>query len=75
MGWFVLNAFDQIYEVALRKFSSIEELELAMPTVLDADQLKAQSNAFYLSVMTRRIFQAGMTHSVINSKWNHFSQY
>lgn len=74
MGWFVLNAFDQIYEVALRKFSSIEELELAMPTVLDADQLKAQSNAFYLSVMTRRIFQAGMTHSVINSKWNHFEK-
>jgi DNA-3-methyladenine glycosylase I len=45
-----------------------------MPGVLDNKQLAGQSNAFYLSAMTRRIFQAGMTHSVINSKWPHFEK-
>lgn len=69
-----MSAYDQIFEAALRKFSSLEALEAAMPTVLSANQLKAQSNAFYLSAMTRRIFQAGMTHSVINAKWPHFEK-
>ncbi|MFD2230481.1 DNA-3-methyladenine glycosylase I [Alkalimarinus sediminis] len=67
-----MNVFDQIYDAALRKFNSVEALEATMPTILDANQLKAQSNEFYLSAMTQRIFQAGMTHSVINSKWPHF---
>ncbi len=67
-----MNAYDQIFEAALRKLGSINVLEAAMPTVLDANQLKAQSNGFYLSAMSRRIFQAGMTHSVINAKWAHF---
>lgn len=69
-----MNAFDQIFEAALRKFSSVNALEAFLPNVLNSDQLKAQSNAFYLSAMTRRIFQAGMTHSVINSKWPHFEK-
>ncbi|UZE94631.1 DNA-3-methyladenine glycosylase I [Alkalimarinus alittae] len=69
-----MSTFDQIFDLALRKFNSLEALESLMPTVLDAAQLKAKSNAFYLSAMTRRIFQAGMTHSVINSKWAHFEK-
>lgn len=69
-----MSAFDQIFEAALRKFGSVKDLESVLPTVLDSNHLKAQTNAFYLSTMTRRIFQAGMTHSVINSKWPHFEK-
>lgn len=67
-----MSAFDEIYDIALRKCGSLARLESLMPTVLNSKQLAAQSNSFYLSAMTRRIFQAGMTHSVINSKWAHF---
>lgn len=63
-----------MFDLALNKFNSLDDLESVMPTVLNAKELKAQSNAFYLSAMTRRIFQAGMTHSVINAKWPHFEK-
>lgn len=69
-----MHVFDQIFSQAARKFDSQDALEKAMPHVLTADQLKSQSDSFYLSAMTRRIFQAGMTHSVINSKWPHFEE-
>lgn len=69
-----MHVFDQVFSLAAKKFDSLDALEKAMPHVLTADQLKSQSDAFFLSAMTRRIFQAGMTHSVINSKWPHFEE-
>ncbi len=69
-----LNLYEEIFEHAARKFDSIEALESVMPVVLTKEQLESQSDAFYLSVMSRRIFQAGMRHSVINSKWPHFEE-
>ena len=69
-----MRVFDQIYEVSLSKLGSEDALEALMPTVLNSAELKAHSNAFYLSTMTRRIFQAGMTHAVINAKWPHFEK-
>ena len=69
-----LNLYEEIFEQAARKFDSIEDLESVMPRLLAKEQLEQQADAFYLSVMTRRIFQAGMKHSVINSKWAHFEK-
>ena len=69
-----LHLYDEIFEHAVRKFDSIEVLESVMPVVLTKEQLESQSDAFYLSVMSRRIFQAGMRHSVINSKWAYFEE-
>ena len=69
-----MNLYEQIFEQAARKFNSIEELESDMPVVLTKEQIESRSDAFYLSTMSRRIFQAGMRHSVINSKWDHFEE-
>ena len=69
-----MNLYEEIYEQAARKFNSTEELASFMPVVLTKEQLESQTDAFYLSAMTRRIFQAGMRHSVINSKWAYFEE-
>jgi len=69
-----LDLYEEIFEQASRKFNSSEELESLMPAVLTKEQLENRSDAFYLSAMSRRIFQAGMRHSVINSKWTHFEE-
>ncbi|BFM08129.1 DNA-3-methyladenine glycosylase I [Halioxenophilus aromaticivorans] len=43
-----------------------------LPAVKTDQKLIDQSDAFYLSTMTRRIFQAGLKHSVINARWPAF---
>ncbi len=69
-----MNLYEEIYQRAARKFDSPQALEQVLPPVLSGAELASKSDSFYLSTMTRRIFQAGMTHSVINNKWAHFEK-
>lgn len=45
-----------------------------MPQVLTAQELMAADSAFYLSLISRRIFRAGLKHSVVDSKWPNFEK-
>jgi len=66
-------SYQRIYEAALRRLAGDQQaLKAAMPVLVDADELRSRSDAWYLSMMTRRVFRAGMKHSVIDKRWDYF---
>jgi len=67
--------YQRIYEAALRRFAGDQQaLKAAMPVLAGADELRSRSDAWYLSMMSRRVFRAGMKHSVIDQRWDYFDQ-
>lgn len=66
--------YDWLYETVRKRFSSDDAMEDYLPKALTAEQLKQQGDDRYLSAMSRRVFQAGMQHSVVNNKWPAFEE-
>ncbi|MFE8071607.1 DNA-3-methyladenine glycosylase I [Marinobacteraceae bacterium S3BR75-40.1] len=64
-----------IEDLALVQLGSTEALEARLPAVTAKTELARLPDRFFLSTMTRRIFQAGMTHRVINERWPFFEEY
>ncbi|MFT7558694.1 MAG: 3-methyladenine DNA glycosylase Tag [Flavobacteriales bacterium] len=69
-----MRHFDEIYGLAsLHKGGSIE-LEAYLPQALSSAELKAQPDSEYLSLMSRRVFRAGLKHAMVDAKWPAFEQ-
>lgn len=66
--------YQWLYETASKRFANSDELERFLPQCLTEDELKVKTDGQYLSAITRRVFQAGMTHSVINTRWPAFEK-
>jgi 3-methyladenine DNA glycosylase Tag len=66
--------FDWIYHHVLERLGSEREIEQYLSSPKSASQLIAQTDAFYLSTMCRRIFRAGLKHSVVDAKWPAFEK-
>lgn len=66
--------YEWLYATVRKRFPSDQALEDFLPKALTPQELIAQGDDRYLSAMTRRVFQAGMTHSVINNKWPNFEE-
>lgn len=49
-------------------------VEAALPLPKTATALRQLSDDRYLSEMSRRVFRAGLTHAVVDSKWPQFEQ-
>ncbi len=64
--------FKEILQTAVLHKGSLAAVEQDLPTPLSAVQLKALPDAYYLSEMTRRIFRAGLKHSLVDNKWPAF---
>ena len=45
-----------------------------MPSVKSAEELRAMPDDRYLSDMSRRVFRAGLKHSLVDSKWPEFEK-
>ncbi len=69
-----MHNFKWIYEHALARKGSIEKLESLLPVPKTASQLIAVSDDRYLSDMCRRVFRAGLKHSMVDAKWPAFEQ-
>lgn len=69
-----MRAFQSIYETAVLHKGSVEAVEESLPRPLSGDQLTQLSNAYYLSQLSRRIFRAGLKHSMVDAKWPAFEQ-
>jgi len=68
-----VKTFKWLYEhVSAHK--SGEDLEALLPQVKTADQLRTISDDRMLSEMSRRVFRAGLRHSVVDGKWPAFEQ-
>ena len=68
-----LMAFTKIFDAA-RTRTGAAALEARLPTPKTADELAAQPDDRYLSQMSRRIFHAGLKHSMVDGKWPAFEE-
>jgi 3-methyladenine DNA glycosylase Tag len=68
-----MPAFDKILEAARRRVGEAE-LRARMPAVSAPETLRAVVDDRYLSLMSRRIFRAGIRHSVVDERWPAFEE-
>ena len=61
-----------LLEYALNRCGSRAALEARLPQPVDAATLAAVGDDRYLSLLTRRIFRAGLKHSLVDAKWPAF---
>lgn len=66
--------FEDFWQQALEHHHTAENIQSRFPAVATAEQLAAHSDAWYLSLISRRVFRAGMKHSVVDSRWGAFEE-
>lgn len=69
-----MKKFDDLYRLACDRKGGSKALQSLMPAVASGTKLKRQTDAFYLSAMTRRIFRAGLKHSLVDARWPAFEE-
>jgi 3-methyladenine DNA glycosylase Tag len=69
-----LPGFGPILEAAEKRSGGPAELARAMPEVKSDAAIRKVSDDRYLSLMSRRIFRAGLNHSVVDAKWPAFEE-
>lgn len=67
-----MKDFKWLYEHALQHKGA--SLELMLPEVLTAASIAELDERFIFSTLTRRIFRAGLKHSLVDSKWPAFEK-
>ncbi len=66
--------YQWLYEFALQRKGSISELEDFLPKPASAEELRELSDDRYLSLMSRRIFRAGLRHAMVDARWPAFEE-
>lgn len=67
-----MRDYKWLNEYCLNRFGSAEALEARLPQPRSADELRALSDDRYLSLLSLRIFRAGLKHSLVDAKWPAF---
>ena len=68
-----LTPFATIHDAARTRHGAAA-LEARLPTPKTPAELKATPDDRYLSQMSRRIFHAGLKHSMVDAKWPAFEE-
>lgn len=63
-----------LHDTVRKRFESDEAMEAFLPKALTPDELKQKGDDRYLSAMSRRVFQAGVKHSVVDARWPAFEE-
>src|SRR5574344_210750 len=66
--------YQWLYQYALRRRGSIQQLEDSLPQPLSEAELMAVPDDRYLSMMTQRIFRAGLRHAMVDARWPAFEE-
>ncbi|MFA7554376.1 MAG: DNA-3-methyladenine glycosylase I [Spongiibacteraceae bacterium] len=69
-----MKDFDWIYQHVLQRLGDARELESFLAEPRSNEQLVAMADNEYLSTMSRRIFRAGLKHSLVDARWPAFEQ-
>ena len=69
-----MQSFEFIYARACELQGSETNIQQRLPTPKTPAQLRKVSDAEYLSLMSRRIFRAGLKHSMVDGKWPAFEK-
>ncbi len=66
--------FPPILEAAQERAGGAAALEARLPLPKTAAELRALGDDRYLSLMSRRIFRAGLKHAMVDAKWPAFEE-
>lgn len=64
--------YPRLYGSVRARFDSDAAFEAFLPRPLTAQALRDQGDDRYLSAMSRRVFQAGMQHTLVDARWPAF---
>ena len=63
-----------LYQHAVEQKGGAEVLEALLPSPKTAVELVQLSDSLYLSALCRRVFRAGLKHSMVDAKWPAFEK-
>ena len=63
-----------LHEFCLNRLGSEAALQARLPVPRDEAGLRAEGDDRYLSLLTRRVFRAGLKHSLVDAKWPAFEE-
>jgi 3-methyladenine DNA glycosylase Tag len=66
--------FEAIEERARERVGGLQALTERLPIPKSANELRAVPDDRYLSLMSQRIFRAGLKHSLVDAKWPAFEE-
>lgn len=69
-----MRDYQWLHEYCLNRFGSAAELEARLPQAKSVDALRAVGDDRYLSLLSLRVFRAGLKHSVVDAKWPAFEE-
>lgn len=69
-----MHDYRWLHEYCLNRFGSAAVLEARLPQAKSAAQLRAVSDDRYLSLLSLRVFRAGLKHSLVDAKWPAFEE-
>ena len=69
-----MTRFATIYGKAEARAGGADALAARLPSPLSSAELCALGDDRYLSLMSRRIFRAGLKHSLVDAKWPAFEE-
>lgn len=69
-----MHDYKWLHEYCLNRFGSAAALEARLPQPRSTDELRAVPDDRYLSLISLRIFRAGLKHSLVDAKWPAFER-
>ncbi|UTW08533.1 DNA-3-methyladenine glycosylase I [Pseudomonas benzenivorans] len=69
-----MRDYQWLNEYCLNRFGSAAALEAMLPQPASAEELRGLSDDRYLSLISLRIFRAGLKHSLVDAKWPAFEE-
>ena len=69
-----MRDYQWLNEYCLNRFGSAAALEAMLPQPADDEELRGLSDDRYLSLISLRIFRAGLKHSLVDAKWPAFEE-
>ncbi|OBY90899.1 MULTISPECIES: DNA-3-methyladenine glycosylase I [unclassified Pseudomonas] len=69
-----MRDYQWLYEYCLNRFGSVEALEARLPQARSPAELVEVGDDRYLSLISLRIFRAGLKHSLVDAKWPAFEE-
>lgn len=70
----MITPFQPILDRALARSGGATALEEALPQPKSDDELRAVPDDRYLSLMSRRVFRAGLKHALVDARWPAFEE-
>lgn len=69
-----MHDYRWMHEYCVNRVGSLAALEARLPQPASDKKLRALGDDRYLSIMSLRIFRAGLKHSLVDAKWPAFEE-